>query len=66
LNDVLYVHYNLRLRECQLRKRSRDSKLSSVDNVLQAHLLDDWIIDANVQSSDVDKVIVDFCVFELV
>ncbi|KAL9314550.1 hypothetical protein ACSQ67_020002 [Phaseolus vulgaris] len=55
LNDVIYVHYNLRLRECQLRKRSRDSKLSSVDSVLQAHLLDDWIIDANIQSSDVDK-----------
>nr|KYP62175.1 hypothetical protein KK1_016700 [Cajanus cajan] len=55
LNDIIYVHYNLRLRECQLRKRSRDSKLSSVDSVLQEHLLHDWIVDANVQSSDGDK-----------
>lgn len=55
LNDIIYVHYNLRLRECQLRKRSRDLKLSSVDSVLQEHLLDDWIVDANVQNSDSDK-----------
>ncbi|KAG5107041.1 hypothetical protein JHK82_044011 [Glycine max] len=55
LNDIIYVHYNLRLRECQLRKRSRDSKLSSVDSVLQEHLLDDWIVDTNVQNFDVDK-----------
>lgn len=57
LNDIIFVHYNLRLRECQVRKRSRDSKSISVDGVLQEHLLGDWIVDANSQSSDGDKVI---------
>lgn len=57
LNDIMYVHYNLRLRECQVRKRSRDPKSTSVDSVLQEHLLRDWIVDANAQSSDSDKVI---------
>ncbi|XP_058766298.1 uncharacterized protein LOC131639876 [Vicia villosa] len=55
LNDIMYVHYNLRLRECQVRKRSRESKSTSVDNVLQEHLLGDWIVDTAAQSSDVDK-----------
>lgn len=66
LNDIIYVHYNLRLRECQLRKRSRDSRSTSVDNVLQEHLLNDWIVDTNLQSSDVDKVLTAFCSSELV
>lgn len=56
LNDIIYVHYNLRLRECQLRKRYRDSRSTSIDSVLLEHLLDDWIVDANIQSSDGDKV----------
>ncbi|MED6136850.1 hypothetical protein PIB30_118451 [Stylosanthes scabra] len=55
LNDLIYVHYNLRLRESQLRKRSRDSRSTSVDNVLLEHLLKDWITDTYLQSSDVDK-----------
>ncbi|XP_057750262.1 uncharacterized protein LOC130968812 [Arachis stenosperma] len=59
LNDLIYVHYNLRLRESQLRKRSRDSRSTSVDNVLLEHLLKDWITDTNLQSSDVDKNIYD-------
>ncbi|KAJ1439996.1 Zinc finger, BED-type [Sesbania bispinosa] len=55
LNDIIYVHYNLRLRECQVRKRSRDSKSTSVDSVMQEHILNDWIVDTNEQSSDGDK-----------
>ncbi|KAJ7955323.1 HAT dimerization domain-containing protein [Quillaja saponaria] len=42
LNDLMYVHYNLRLRECQERKRASES--ISVDSVLQERLLDDWIV----------------------
>jgi len=57
LNDIMYVHYNLRLRECQVRKRSRESKSTSAENVLQEHLLGDWIVDTTAQSSDSDKVI---------
>lgn len=57
LNDLIYVHYNLRLRECQLRKRSKDSSSVSVDTVLQETLLEDWIYDANLQSAGGEKVI---------
>ena len=57
LNDLIYVHYNLRLRECQLRKRSKDSSSVSIDTVLQETLLDDWIFDANLQSASGDKVL---------
>ncbi|KAI9123328.1 hypothetical protein K1719_006217 [Acacia pycnantha] len=57
LNDLIYVHYNLRLRECQLRKRSKDSSSVCIDTVLQETLLDDWVFDANLQSASGDKVI---------
>ncbi|KAJ7980474.1 HAT dimerization domain-containing protein [Quillaja saponaria] len=53
LNDLTYVHYNLRLRECQLRRRLSDS--ISVDGVLQESLLDDWIVDTDTRSSEGDK-----------
>lgn len=43
LNDLIYVHYNLRLREQQLRRRAENS--ISLDNVLLERLLDDWIVD---------------------
>lgn len=55
LNDLIYVHYNLRLRECQLRKRSSSSV--SVDSVLQGTLLEDWIFDANLLRANADKVL---------
>ncbi|KAI4335080.1 hypothetical protein L6164_013761 [Bauhinia variegata] len=57
MNDLLYVHYNLRLRECQLRKRSKNLNPVSFDSVLPEPLLDDWVVDANAQSSDGDKEI---------
>lgn len=44
LNDLSYVHYNLRLRERQIRRRSNDPV--SLDSVLQESLLYDWIVDA--------------------
>lgn len=43
LNDLMYVHYNLRLRELQVR---RANSSISLDNALLEHLLKDWIVDA--------------------
>ncbi|KAL5538066.1 hypothetical protein UlMin_042276 [Ulmus minor] len=56
LNDFIYVHYNLRLRERQLRKRSSSS--ISLDNVLQERLLDEWILEENKKSLLKDEEIV--------
>ncbi|XP_052204967.1 uncharacterized protein LOC127809864 isoform X1 [Diospyros lotus] len=47
LNDFVFVHYNLRLRERQTRRRSNDS--ITVDGVLQESLLYDWLVDADKQ-----------------
>lgn len=55
LNDVIYVHYNLRLRERQIRRRSNDSM--SLDSVLQESLLNDWIVDVEKQSLPEDEEI---------
>lgn len=43
LNDLMYVHYNLRLRELQVRRANTSI---SLDNALLEHLLKDWIVDA--------------------
>lgn len=56
LNDLIYVHYNLRLGERQMRKNSND--LVSLESVLQESLLHDWIIDAQKQAFPEDKKIV--------
>ncbi|XP_047333879.1 uncharacterized protein LOC124937630 [Impatiens glandulifera] len=42
-NDYVYVHYNLRLRERQIHRKSTES--APLDNVLLESLLYDWIID---------------------
>ncbi|KAL6990191.1 hypothetical protein U1Q18_052600 [Sarracenia purpurea var. burkii] len=55
LNDSIYVHYNLRLRERQIRRRSNDS--ISLDSVLQENLLYDWIVDAEKQTMPEDEEI---------
>lgn len=55
LNDIIYVHYNLRLRERQIRRRSNDSM--SLDSVLQESLLNDWIVDVEKQSLPEDEEI---------
>ncbi|XP_031285832.1 uncharacterized protein LOC116144531 [Pistacia vera] len=49
INDLTYVHYNLRLREHHMKKRSDDA--ISFDSVLQEHSLDDWIIEGEKQAS---------------
>lgn len=54
LNDFIYVHYNLRLRERQIRKRSNDSV--SLDSVLQESLLHDWIVEVEKQAFQEDEV----------
>ncbi|KAL6190756.1 hypothetical protein ACLB2K_037150 [Fragaria x ananassa] len=41
-SDLMYVHYNLRLRELQVR---RGNSSVSLDNILLEHLLKDWIVD---------------------
>lgn len=48
LDDIIYVHYNLRLRERQIRKRSSDS--ISLDGVLEESLLYDWIVEREKQA----------------
>lgn len=52
--DLLYVHYNLRLRERQLRKQSNESV--SLDHILMEHLLDDWIVEPQKQGMQEDEV----------
>ncbi|XP_042045781.1 uncharacterized protein LOC121792059 isoform X2 [Salvia splendens] len=55
LNEAIYVHYNLRLRERQMRKRS--SKSTSLDSVLQEDLLYDWIVETEKQALQEDEEI---------
>ncbi|KAG6667853.1 uncharacterized protein LOC122316952 [Carya illinoinensis] len=54
LNDLTYVHYNLRLRERQLNKRPNGI---SLDNVLVERLLHDWIVEAEKQALPEDEEI---------
>ncbi|CAA0841959.1 hAT dimerisation domain-containing protein [Striga hermonthica] len=55
LNETIYVHYNLRLRERQMRKRSSNSM--SLDTVLQEDLLYDWIVETEKQALQEDEEI---------
>uniref|UniRef100_A0A2N9EIB1 BED-type domain-containing protein n=1 Tax=Fagus sylvatica TaxID=28930 RepID=A0A2N9EIB1_FAGSY len=55
LNDLIYVHYNLRLRERQLRKSSDEI---SLDSVLIERLLDDWIVEAEKPALEDDEEII--------
>lgn len=54
LNDIIYVHYNLRLRERQIRKRSSDSVF--LDSVFDESLLYDWIVESEKQILQEDEV----------
>lgn len=56
LNDLLHAHYNLRLRERQIRQ---SNELVSLDSVLLEGLLDDWVVDAEKQAMPDDKDILD-------
>ncbi|XP_073312669.1 uncharacterized protein [Primulina huaijiensis] len=53
LNEAMYVHYNLRLRERQIRKRSSDSV--SLDSVLQESSLYDWVAETEKQALQEDE-----------
>lgn len=53
-NDFIYAHYNLRLRERQIRKKM-PSTSASLDNVLQEHLLYDWIVKPEKQAYQEDE-----------
>ncbi|KAK1591967.1 hypothetical protein Q3G72_016861 [Acer saccharum] len=54
IDDLIYVHYNLRLRECHIKKKSDDDSIT-LDNALQAQLLDDWIVDTEKQTLQDDE-----------
>ncbi|XP_050205098.1 uncharacterized protein LOC126655136 isoform X2 [Mercurialis annua] len=55
LDDLVFVHYNLRLRERQLRKRSGSSM--SLDGVSAERLLNDWIVEEEKHSFQADEEI---------
>ncbi|RWR95166.1 HAT dimerization domain-containing protein isoform 2 [Cinnamomum micranthum f. kanehirae] len=55
LNDLIYVHYNLRLRERQLRGKPDDS--ISLDSVLSESLLDDWVVETEKPAFQEDEEI---------
>jgi hypothetical protein len=55
LNDHMFVHYNLRLRELQIRKRSNES--ISIDTILQESLLHDWIAEVEKPALQEDEEI---------
>lgn len=56
LNDLLYAHYNLRLRERQIRQ---SNELISLDTVLLEGLLDDWVVDAEKRAIPDDEDFLD-------
>ncbi|GAV78532.1 zf-BED domain-containing protein/DUF659 domain-containing protein/Dimer_Tnp_hAT domain-containing protein [Cephalotus follicularis] len=53
LDELIYVHYNLRHRESHLKKRFGDS--ISLDSVLVELLFDDWIVEAEKQTLQEDE-----------
>ncbi|OVA16657.1 zinc finger protein [Macleaya cordata] len=55
LNDLIYVHYNLRLKERQLRRKTDNS--DSLDSFLLESLLDDWIVETENRSLEEDEEI---------
>lgn len=54
LNDLVYTHYNLRLRERQIKQ---SNELISLDSVLLEGLLDDWVVEAEKQPMPDDEEI---------
>ncbi|KAL0308060.1 UNVERIFIED_CONTAM: hypothetical protein Sangu_2995700 [Sesamum angustifolium] len=55
LSETIYVHYNLRLRERQMRRKSSNSP--SLDIVLQEDLLYDWTVETERQPLQEDEEI---------
>ncbi|KAL9161115.1 hypothetical protein ABFS82_07G000100 [Erythranthe guttata] len=59
LNEAIYVHYNLRLRERQMKKRSMSSSNPvTLDSVLQEDILYDWIVETEKQTLPEDEEII--------
>ncbi|XP_057546877.1 uncharacterized protein LOC130825589 isoform X2 [Amaranthus tricolor] len=56
LTDFVYVHYNLRLRERQIRQAN---ELMSLDSALLEGLLDDWVVEAGRHAIQDDEDIFD-------
>ncbi|KAL4590314.1 hypothetical protein LXL04_003242 [Taraxacum kok-saghyz] len=54
LNDLIYVHYNLRLKERQIRKMMPNTS-TSMDTLLQENLLYDWIVKPEKQPYQDDE-----------
>ena len=54
LNDVTYVHYNLRLKERQSKRMTDDSM--SIDSVLLDSLFRDWVIESEKTALQEDEV----------
>lgn len=54
LDALVYVHYNLRLKERQLRKKPED--LTSVDSELLENMLDDWVVETESSTFSQDQV----------
>ncbi|XP_021751854.1 uncharacterized protein LOC110717460 isoform X1 [Chenopodium quinoa] len=52
LNDFVYAHYNLRLRERQIKQ---SNELLSLDSALLEGLLDDWVVEAGRQAIQDDE-----------
>ncbi|GKV30458.1 hypothetical protein SLEP1_g39264 [Rubroshorea leprosula] len=55
-NDFTYVHYNLRMRECQLGRKHDD--LISFDGAMLENMLDDWLVESEKQAIQEDEEIV--------
>ncbi|MQM19160.1 hypothetical protein Taro_052159 [Colocasia esculenta] len=55
LSDLVYVHYNLRLKERQLKRKNDD--LTTVDNILLEGLFDDWVMEMEKPSTQEDEEI---------
>jgi len=54
LNDITYVHYNLRLKERQSKRMTDDS--ISLDSVLLESLFQDWVIETQKAALQEDEV----------
>ncbi|GLU16677.1 hypothetical protein SLE2022_330970 [Rubroshorea leprosula] len=55
-NDFTYVHYNLRMRECQLGRKH--DNLISFDGAMLENMLDDWLVESEKQAIQEDEEIV--------
>lgn len=55
-NELTYIHYNLRLRERQLERKSGD--LISFDSFMIESILGDWLVEAEKQAIQENEVFI--------